>query len=506
MLDRRHFLGAVAAGSGVLLADPALAVPPAPEATATGASAPPPAPDAILAVADYMLGLRYDAIPSAVLQVTRTQLFDAVGAGLGGRHEEGVRQLRELAAELGGKGEAVIWGSPLRVPAHDAVRINAAMVHSLEFDDTFERGFIHPSAITFPAALAVADMVGGISGREFLAATTAAIDVACRLAIASQPGVDGFATGWHNTTVIGYLSSALLAARLMKLNCEQTVNAAGIAYHQAAGNAQSHIDGALTKRLGPGFASSAGVLAARLAARGVTGPAGVLEGKKGWWQQYHKGHYSRALLFDGLGKDFPAMEMSYKPWPSCRGSHTSADAALQLVRRDGLRADQVERILIRNSPTEWPFLSNPIERKRRPATTVEAQFSIPWVVACAIVDGKVAIGHFAPAALQRADILALTAKIDTVQDDHLVNPRGGPGHVEIAVTTRDGKVLRQHVAAAKGDPDTPMSAAETDAKFADCIAHAGMSSGQGDALRQLLREIDGLANVSQITQAMVTPG
>lgn len=508
MLDRRHFLGAVAVGGGALVADPALAALPAGESAGPGGAAatPPAGADAIVAVADYMLGLRYEDIPAAVLHVTRTELFDAVGVGLGGRHEEGVRQLRELAAELGGKGEAVLWGSPLRVPAHDAARANAAMVHALEFDDTFGRGFLHPSAITFPAAFAVADMVGGISGREFLAATTAAIDIACRIAISSQPGVDGFSAGWHNTTTVGYLSSALLAARLMKLSREQTINAAGIAYHQAAGNSQSHIDGALTKRLGPGFASSAGILAARLAAKGVTGPAGVLEGKKGWWQLYHKGNYSRALLLDGLGKDFPAVEMSYKPWPSCRGSHTSADAALQLVRREGLRADQVERILIRNSPVEWPFLSNPIERKRRPQSTVEAQFSIPWVVACAIVDGKVAIGHFAPDALKRPDILALTARIDTVSDDSLVNPRGGPGQVEIEVRTRGGKVLRQHVAAAKGDPATPMSAAETDAKFADCIAHAGMSPEQGAALRQALKSIDGIADVSRVTQLTAMPG
>ncbi|QIG54563.1 MmgE/PrpD family protein [Altererythrobacter sp. BO-6] len=297
-----------------MLANPAPATSPATGGTAAGAGAPPPpASDAIVAVADYMLGLRYEAISSAVLQVTRTELFGAVSVGLGGRNEDGMRQLRELASELGGKGEAVIWGSPLRVPAHDAVRINAAMVHSLEFDDTFGCGFLHPSAITFPAAFAVDDMVGGISGREFLAASTAAIDVACRLSIASQPGVDGFTAGWHNTTMIGYLSTALLAARLMKLSDEQTINAVGIAYHQAAGNSQSHIDSALTKRLGPGFASSAGVLAARLAAKGVSGPAGVLEGKKGWWQQYHKGNYSRALMFDGLGRDFPAMEMPSIP-------------------------------------------------------------------------------------------------------------------------------------------------------------------------------------------------
>ncbi|OYU41938.1 MAG: MmgE/PrpD family protein, partial [Burkholderiales bacterium PBB4] len=128
--------------------------------------------------------------------------------------------------------------------------------------------------------------------------------------------------------------------------------------------------------------------------------------------------------------------------------------------------------------------------------------SIPWVVACAIVDGKVGIGHFSPKGLQRSDILAFATRIDTVQDDSLVNPRGGPGPVIIEVKTRDGGLRTQYVAAAKGDPEAPMSAAETDSKFADCMTYAGMTKGAGQALRLLLQSIDSLPNVSAITRAM----
>ena len=276
MLDRRLFMGSALTSA---LAAPA----------AVRAAAPAPPVDAIVALAEHMLGVRFEDLPAPALDTTRAQLRDTVGVALAGRRESGVRELRELAAMLGGKGESTAWGSGLRLPSHDAARINAVMVHALEYDDTFGPGFLHPSAITFPAALAVADMVGSVSGREFLAAATLANDIACRLSIAGQPGVDGFAIGWHNTTLIGYLSSALVAGRLLRLDRDQLVHAAGIAAHQAAGNAQSHIDSALTKRMGPGFASAAGVLAARLAARGVTGPSGVLEGRKGWFAQYHKG-------------------------------------------------------------------------------------------------------------------------------------------------------------------------------------------------------------------------
>ncbi|WP_298289420.1 MmgE/PrpD family protein [Novosphingobium sp.] len=489
MLDRRLFMaGTLSAGLLTRMsaqAEPAMA-----------------SEDAILPLARHMLQARFEDLPTAALTTTRAQLRDAVGVALAGRNEDGVRQLRELAADIGGKGESVVWGSALRLPSHDAARINATMVHALEYDDTFGPGFLHPSAIIFPAALAAADMAGGVSGRELLTAVTLANDIACRLSISGQPGVDGFAIGWHNTTLIGYVASALVAGRLLRLDMDQLVNAAGIAAHQAAGNAQSHIDSALTKRIGPGFASSAGVMAARLAARGVSGPKGVLEGRKGWFAQYHKGTYSRDLLLAGLGRDYPGAAMSFKPWPSCRGSHTSADAALQIAAALGGRGTSIGQIVIRNGPAEWGFLSAPIERKRQPATTVEAQFSIPWVVAAALADGKLSIAHFTPEALRRADLLAMAARIETVEEAALANPAGGPGQAIVEVTLTDGRVLKRHVVAAKGDPDVPMSGREVTGKLADCLDYAGLAPARQAHLLKLLDAVDDLPDVSRLTATM----
>jgi len=504
MFDRRAFLATSAAVGAGLTAGPSIgqaaaapAAPPGQDGLAAGAQ------DAIAVLAKFMLETPATAIPAAVVDLTRRQLVDTVAVAIGGRREEGVAELVELYSEIGGAGESVVWGTPLRLPAHDAARINAAMAHALEFDDTYGPGYLHPSAITFPAALAVADQVGGVSGEELLIAAALAIDVACRLSIAGQPGVDGFATGWHNTTLVGYLSSALLAGRLMGLTERQLVHAAGIAAHQAAGNAQSHIDGALTKRLGPGLASSAGILAARLAARGVTGPRNVLEGDKGWFVQYHRGIYSRGALVEGIGRSFTAMETSFKPWPSCRGSHTSADAALQLIQAHDVRADDVVGIVLRNGPAEFPFLSSPIERKRHPETSVEAQFSIPWVVAAAFVDRKVSIAQFTPSALRRADVNAMAQRLVAVEDASLANPHGGPGHAEVEVSLRDGRTMRKRVTAAKGDPAAPMTEQEVDAKFLDCIDYAGLPRDKGVAIRSLAMGIGSLLDTSRLTRALI---
>lgn len=489
MLDRRLFLGS--ALFGPLIAP-----------SVTRAAFDEARDDAIMPLAEHILNARFEDLPPHALDTTRAQLRDTVGVALAGRNESGVRELRDLAATLGGKEESTAWGSVLRLPSHDAARINAVMIHALEYDDTFGPGFLHPSAITFPAALAVADMVGNVSGQELLTAVTLANDIACRVALAGQPGADGFAIGWHNTTLVGYLSSALIAARLMRLDRERTVHAAGIAAHQAGGNAQSHIDGALTKRMGPGFASAAGVLSARLAARGVTGPRGVLEGRKGWFAQYHKGMYSRDLLLGGLGQDYPGAAMSFKPWPSCRGSHTSVDAALRIAAALGPRTRSIARIVVRNGPAEWSFLTTPIERKRQPATTVEAQFSVPWAVAAALTDGKVGIAHFTPEALLRSDLRDMAARIETVRDDGLANPSGGPGAAIVEVTLRGGQTVRRYVAAAKGAPDVPMSAAEVAAKFDDCLDYAGVAPARHAELHSLLDGVEDLPDIRRLTAAM----
>ena len=283
------------------------------------------APDAVSALVDHCLSNDFDHLPESVVSVTRNQVLDTLGIGLAGSGQPGALELRKFTAEMAGKPESRIWGTDVQVPAQDAARVNATMAHALDYDDTHEGSFVHPSVITIPAALAVADMLGTVTGREVITAIALGVDVACRLAAAARPGISAFENGWHNTTLYGYFAAAAVTGKLMGLTHSQMVSALGIAFHQAAGNSQAHIDGALTKRMGPGFASYGGLLSARLAHRGVRGASGVLEGERGFFRQYHGNRYSRDVLLDGLGSSFAGADVSFKPWPSCRGSHTAAD-------------------------------------------------------------------------------------------------------------------------------------------------------------------------------------
>jgi len=455
--------------------------------------------DVVNILVEHCLRTDYEDLPATIVAVTKNQIIDTLGIALAGSSQPGARQLCELTIEMAGKPEARIWGTDIRVPAQDAARANATMAHALDYDDTHEQSFVHPSVITVPTALATADMLQDVDGKDLISAIALGVDLACRLAKAARPGVSGFEHGWHNTTLYGYFASAAVAGKLMGLTHDQLVSALGIAFHQASGNSQAHVDGALTKRMGPGFASYGGLLAARLAQRGVQGATGVFEGVRGFFHQYHDNHYSRDILLDGLGTTFAGAEVAFKPWPSCRGSHTAVDAALSLFAESQVHAHQVESIIIRNGPGEFPLLASPLPKKQNPGSAVDAQFSNPWVVAAALVDGKVGLEHFTAAAIQRADLLEVTQRIRTVEDSNLARPGGGPGATRLDVQLTDGRSLTKTVTHAKGEPGNPMTLEEFRQKFTDCTLRAGMNPDQAHALNETITHLEDAARVGDIT-------
>ena len=504
---RRHFAQASAlAAAGLYLGGAQAAQPRAQDssgpAPTDAAPKKPRAPDAILELVDFCLATTYEKLPADIVAITKQQVLDTVGISLAGRSADGVRQLREFTETLGGKAESRIWGSGIAVPAHEAARVNGAMAHALDYDDTHEKSYVHPSVITIPAVLAIAEKTPGVTGRDIIVATALGTDLSCRLAMAAQPGVDPFKVGWHNTTVYGYISSALAAGKLLGLTRDQMIHAAGIAYHQTAGNAQAHVDGALTKRMGPGFACSAGVLAAQMAKAGVTGARDVLEGPIGLYPQYHRGHYDRTLLLDGLGTRFAAADLSFKPYPSCRGSHTAVDAALALSRKHQLSVDDIRRITIHNGPGEYKLLGNPVEAKRAPQTNVQAQFSNPWVVATILAKGQISLDDFTPDALANPRILALTGRTDTALDASLVTEGGGVGPTRLTVELADGRQLTETIRTAKGEPNQPLSAAEFEQKFRDCAQAAGLGPSRIASLMATIQNLEALSDAASLTAGM----
>jgi 2-methylcitrate dehydratase PrpD len=295
-------------------------------------------------------------------------------------------------------------------------------------------------------------------------AVTLGLDVACRLALAAT--VD---RGWHRTAAFGIFGATAAAGKLLELNGEQMVNAFGIAYSQAAGTRQCILDGALTKRFQAGQAASSAVLSALLAREGFTGARQVFAGRFGFFPMYQPDGYNLGAISDGLGQIFRGVELSFKPYPSGRPNHAMLDAALALYHQlDLTTADEgagIAEVVITVNPPTYADQLSPEAGKRCPLQVVEAQFSIPFLVAAALVRGRVGIGEVA--GVDDPEVLALSNRIQGAVRE------GAPANwAQITVRRADGRASSVETTSPSGSPQKPLSDVQLHAKFRDCAAHA----------------------------------
>jgi 2-methylcitrate dehydratase PrpD len=421
--------------------------------------------DPAVTLAEHIRHTSFTNLPEEAVTATKRDIQDTLGAMVGGSIAPGVAELTGLVKLWGGRQESGLLLIGGKVPAPQAAMVNATMGHALDFDDTFDRaGNIHPGVSTLAASLAVAERQGGASGRDFVLAMTLGLDVACRLALAAT--VD---RGWHRTAAFGIFGATAAAGKLLGLNVEQMVNAFGIAYSQAAGTRQCIVDGALTKRFQAGQAASGAVLSAILAREGFTGAREVFAGRFGFFPMYQPDGYDLNAITDGLGRAFRGVELSFKPYPSGRPNHAILDAALELYRRlDLSTADMgagIDAVAIAVNPQTHKDQFSPEAGKRRPAQVVEAQFSIPFLVAAALVHGRVGIGEVA--GVDDPQVLALSDRIQgTVRED------ASATWAQITVRRTDGRAASLETTSPSGSPEKPLSDAQLHAKFRDCASHA----------------------------------
>jgi 2-methylcitrate dehydratase PrpD len=421
--------------------------------------------DPALILAEHVYRITFEKLPEAAVRATKRDILDTLGATLGGSVAPGIDELASLVKRWAGREESSLLLIGGKVPAPQAALLNATMGHALDFDDTFDRaGNIHPGTSTLAASLAIAEMQGGVSGRDFVLAVTLGLDVACRLALAAT--ID---RGWHRTAAFGIFGATAAAGKLLGLTVQQMVDAFGIAYSQAAGNRQCIIDGALTKRFQAGQAASGAVLSTMLARQGFTGAREVFAGRFGFFPMYQPDGYDLDAITDGLGTIFRGVEVSFKPYPSGRPNHAMLDAALELYQRlDLATADSgagIAEVVITTNPRTYQDQLSPEAGKRRPSQVVEAQFSIPFLVAAALVRGKVGIGEVAQ--VDDPLVIALSERVQGATSEG-----APPNWAQIMVRRADGRVAVLETMGPSGSPDKPLTDAQLQAKFRDCAAHA----------------------------------
>ena len=356
-----------------------------------------------------------------------------------------------------------------------------------------------------PAAIAAGQLRGKLTGTELIAAVAAGLEVTCRLGISIT--VDVMESGFNFTSLLGYFGATAAAGRALGLTADEMMNAFGIVYSSVAGNLQITREASVMKRLLPGLAAQAALVAVQLAKRGIQGPRGVFEGEYGLFRTYFRGRADGDTARRQLGSRFELLNLSYKPYASCRNTHSAVDAILQVRAQLQRPASDIEVIRVGVTEPAYRMVCVPEQVRQAPRTIVDAQFSLPYTAAAALIDGGLSLEHFTEEGLQRADIRTLAARVQPYVDEDIdrdwnrfISP------ARVVVQFRGGQMMEARVDLPKGHPKNMMSEAEFAAKIADCARFAArkLHPRTPELLATAVSALASLPDISALTR-LITP-
>ncbi len=431
--------------------------------------------------------------PADCLEGARRAFTDTVAVMLAGSVEPAATATAS-AVEGWGAGQATSIVGGRRLAAPWAALVNGTAAHSQDYDDVLNPAMSHPSAAMVPAILALAEELEA-SGAACLDAYLVGFEVMTRLGEAMN--LVHYHRGWHTTLSLGAPGVAAACGRLLGLDAGRMATAMSLATSMAGGSKRQL--GSQAKPLHAGIAAKNGIVAARLAAAGVTANAEPFEGK---WGYVEMTSGPDAPGFAGLAGRIgqpPAMAQ-YGVWlkyyPCCASTHRPVDALRRLVREHGFGAGGIVRIDALVSEVAAANL-----RYRVPGNVSEARFSLPYCLAAALVDGTLAPASFTEAAIARPDVLALVERTRMGIDGELradVPVTESMERGTVIVTLADGRTLEHATTVPHGHPDDPLTAAELDGKFLACAEGALAPDAAGRAL-DALRRVGGLNRIDRLT-------
>ncbi len=430
-------------------------------------------------LARHAATLRYEALPPAVVELTKQCVLDTLGVTIGASSlSPEARIVVDYVRDLGGKPESTVLGFGGKAPAPWAVFANGSLGHMLDYDDL---GGGHVSITTVPVALALAEKLGGVSGRELIAAIAAGADVMTRLALAIRIPDWTMTEGWFATQLLGYIGGAATAGRLLGLDEEKMENAFGIGFNQMSGSRQMAVGAATHLRsMQAGFSGQGAVLAAELARRGIIGSKEVLEGRYGLFKTYVRTHSPDwNAIVGALGVRFPLTDThGFKVWPACGYTRPVNAAVLQLRREFSLQPQDVESITVVGGTRATQLLSEPLERKRRPQQSIDGKYSIPFTTAVMMVKGNVTLTDYTEEGLRDPDVLAMADRVSYRAEASFPEVMGGNSSVSrptVEIRTRGGKLHTHQARHLPGDPKQPVQREFLEAKFRDCVSFSAQA-------------------------------
>ncbi|MCI0142594.1 MmgE/PrpD family protein [Arthrobacter bambusae] len=438
------------------------------------------------------LGARRQAI-RATLWWTATALEGSLDA-----QQE---QLRAYALRTSASPEATILGGRSRVLAEFAGLVNGRAGKAMEREDKYmvdeAIGFAIGCAVV-PAAVALsqARLNGPVSGTDLLTAVSLGVDVEARLVRAVGLGFMPGRTAANATFAMGTYGAATAAGKILGLNELQMLDAWGLAHGQAAGNFQGQVEGRGVA-VQCGFAVRNGVVAAKLAAVGIEGPHNFISGRAGLYEVHFPASQPElSTIIERLGSYHPIVDLAFKRYPCGIVAHPAVGGVIAL-RNQMRRPGDIAAIKV-VGPRSLSIMAEPLPAKQSPGSPVEAQFSIPWAVACAARDGDLMVDHYSVDAIGDPALRQLATCVD-------VELRDVEATV-VSLTTHDGTtIVGEPVRWAEGHPSKPLSTHIMEQLFLSAAHRAMIPEGQAQEALDRLKALDAETDIDEVFSLLGGP-
>jgi 2-methylcitrate dehydratase PrpD len=412
--------------------------------------------------------LSYRDLPGDLIDRVKYLYLDYIGVAARGALSDSSLPIYRIISKVDNtRNGAVVIGTAMQAGPPYAALANGTAAHSLELDDVVNEASLHPGVAIMPAAMSAAQMARS-SGRDFIAAVVAGYEVAVKLGIALGPAAH-YARGFHPTGTCGTLGAAVSAAKLLSLDQKSMTNALGIAGSQAAGLMEFLNDGSFTKRLHPGWAAHSGLMAAMLAGEKFSGPATVIEGRFGFLHAYSSQPIADKIL-KTWGQPYEVMRTSIKPHSCCRYKQGPIDGILKIMRQHQLKAGDIEKVTLGILKAGFALVAEPVEKKRKPDSIVDAQFSMPFGAAVAMLYGKATLDEYTLENIKKPEIKALMDRIVCVENSELEKEYPKKWPALATITTQNGQKYSAKIEYPKGDPENSLTWEELIQKFKNLVS------------------------------------
>lgn len=435
-------------------------------------------------VAEFARDLRWNDLPADVRDQAVRCTLDLCGAAVAGSRTSVARITASHALETHGSGPHTIIGSEAGGTSAGATLANGFAASALDIDDGYRPVKGHPGAVVFPAVLAAAESAGA-SGTRFLTALVVGYEVSMRAGLTLHRLYDFY----HGSGAWGPVGAAAGAGSLLGYDTERIRHALGIAeFHAPMTPEMRSIDHPSMLKDGIGWGAMVGLSSAKLAGKGFTGIPSLFDEEE-----------ADPASIESLGHEYLIRDLYFKPHPCCRWAQPAVEGALAAARELDVNAEEISRIRVHT------FEAATRLRSTAPRTTEEAQFSLPWPVACALIDGVIGPDQMLEQALTDPTRQALAARVETVHDPELERAFPAQALARVEIEASDGRRARSEVMAAQGDAEARPSDEEFTGKF-ESLAEPVLGSGRAAELTRAIQTLPEAADLDTLTALLRPPG